>query len=406
MKRVPSDPRPGFRETVMSQGLVFPDTDMPDGSVRPYWFEEAYYELDAAEVDELEHVTEELHGMCMAAVLHLADGKMGDLGLPSWALPLVRRSFEERPFYLYGRFDLAYDGTGPAKMLEYNADTPTGLVESSVAQWYWLQDKYPEKDQWNSLHERLVAAWGLFKETYPGRETVHFANFPDDGTGEEIMTVAYMRDTATEAGLTTIGVEIPQIGYDNAARRFVDGDEKQIDACFKLYPWENMLHEEFGPKVEESWGYTTWIEPLWKVVLSNKALLAALWELYPNHPNLLPAYLNDPHEMTEYIAKPLHGREGDGIYDVRNGETVIDQRKDDSYGEEGYCFQQWHQLPQFDGNYVVIGSWMIRGNAAGIGIRESDGPVTDYFARFVPHVINAAVPSDAERADWLSDATL
>jgi glutathionylspermidine synthase len=187
-------------------------------------------------------------------------------------------------------------------------------------------------------------------------------------------------------------------------KQFVDTENRWMGSIFKLYPWENMLHEEFGPSVEESWLYTEWIEPLWKVVLSNKALLAALWELFPDHPNLLPTYLDGPRDMRDYIAKPLHGREGDGIYSVINNETMIDQRKEDSYGDEGYVFQQWHELPKFDGNYVVIGSWMIRDKSAGIGIRESDGPVTDYFARFVPHVINAPIPSEQQRAEWLADA--
>jgi glutathionylspermidine synthase len=36
---------------------------------------------------------------------------------------------------LYGRFDLAYRGDGPPKLLEYNADTPTALFEAAVVQW-------------------------------------------------------------------------------------------------------------------------------------------------------------------------------------------------------------------------------------------------------------------------------
>src|SRR5205085_9315425 len=32
---------------------------------------------------------------------------------------------------VYGRFDLRHDGDGPAKLLEYNADTPTSLVEAA-----------------------------------------------------------------------------------------------------------------------------------------------------------------------------------------------------------------------------------------------------------------------------------
>ena len=61
---------------------------------------------------------------------------------------------------MYGRFDLAYDGTTPPKLLEYNADTPTSLLEAAVIQWRWQQDMRPERDQFNSIHERLLADCG------------------------------------------------------------------------------------------------------------------------------------------------------------------------------------------------------------------------------------------------------
>ena len=67
---------------------------------------------------------------------------------------------------LYGRMDFCYDGTGPAKLLEYNADTPTSLYESSIFQWVWLEQAMEQgivpagADQFNSLHERLVDALG------------------------------------------------------------------------------------------------------------------------------------------------------------------------------------------------------------------------------------------------------
>ena len=40
---------------------------------------------------------------------------------------------------LYGRLDLSFSGQGPAKLLEYNADTPTSIFEAAVFQWTWLE---------------------------------------------------------------------------------------------------------------------------------------------------------------------------------------------------------------------------------------------------------------------------
>ncbi|MBN9117856.1 MAG: glutathionylspermidine synthase family protein, partial [Planctomycetes bacterium] len=47
------------------------------------------------------------------------------------------------------------------KMLEYNADTPTALVEAAVAQWMWLKDVDERADQFNSIHEQLIEAWKM-----------------------------------------------------------------------------------------------------------------------------------------------------------------------------------------------------------------------------------------------------
>jgi glutathionylspermidine synthase len=139
-------------------------------------------------------------------------------------------------------------------------------------------------------------------------------------------------------------------------------------------------------------GSTLWIEPAWKMLLSNKALLAILWELYPGHPNLLPSYLDGPRELaatTGYVAKPLLGREGAGV-------TVHEPGTEPVAREEPCCYQQLAPLPALGvppgvssggGNHVVLGAWVVEDESAGLGIRESAGLITDEYARFLPHVI-------------------
>lgn len=403
MERHRLKPRPDWRERVESQGLVYPTTRHPDGHETPYWFEEACYVLTEDEVDHLEAATERLHPMCVEAGRFLATGAMGNLGLPSGALRLAGESLASNPPSLYGRFDLRYDGQGPPKLLEYNADTPTGLLESSVAQWYWLEDTHPDRDQWNSLHERLILAWQQIAPRL-APAPVFFAHHQDEPTGEEEMTATYLRDTADQAGLATESLTMGDIGFDAAERCFVALDGTPIRTMFKLYPWELMLAEEFGRHVQAvPTGplATTWLEPPWKVLLSNKALLAALWHLYPGDELLLPAFLDSPGSLTEWVAKPLHGREGDNI---RINAAGIREDRPGEYGAEGWCYQQWAPLPQYDGNKAVLGSWVVDGMAAGLGIRESDGWVTDYHARFVPHLMTSGKPSDAVRQAWLADA--
>ncbi len=403
MERHRSAPRPDWQERVSAQGLVFPTTRLPDGREVPYWDERANYVLTADEVDVLESATERLHGMCVEAARFLATGAMGNLGLPAGTLRRAGESLASEQPSLIGRFDLRWDGQEPPKLLEYNADTPTGLVESAVAQWYWLEDLHPDRDQWNSLHERLVLAWeNIAPRLAPG--PVYFAHHEDETTGEELMTVTYLRDTADQAGLPTESITIGRIGWDTSLLAFVDEEYAPIRTCFKLYPWEQMLAEEFGRFVEavpRSELATTWLEPVWKVLPSNKALLAALWHLFPDDELLLPAYLDDPGPLKEWVAKPLHGREGDNVRIHAEG---VRETHDGPYGSEGWCYQQWAPLPEFEGNKAVVGSWVVDGLAAGAGIRESDGWVTDYYARFVPHVLDAERPSEAVRQAWLADA--
>ncbi|MGD3108743.1 glutathionylspermidine synthase family protein [Streptomyces sp. YGL11-2] len=395
MHRHTIEPRPDWQSIVEAQGLIYPLTRYPDDSLRPYWDESAYYSFSAAEIESLEEVVEELHGMCLAAAEHIViHDRFADLGItdPRLAARVAEawRRRAELPS-LYGRFDLRYDGTGPAKMLEYNADTPTSLVEAASPQWFWMEDRFPAADQWNSLHERLVDAWKRQAALLPPGAPLHFAHSAADELGEDLMTVAYLRETAEQASLTTEAISVEEIGWDRLSGRFVDQRLRFIRACFKLYPWEWLAADAFGPYVLDTLdnggatGTTLWIEPAWKMLLSNKALLAILWELFPGHPHLLPAYLNGPRELAApdgpgYVAKPLLGREGAGV-------TVHPPGSAPARPEEPCCYQELAPLPDFDGNRVVLGAWVVEEEAAGLGIRESAGLVTDGYARFLPHLI-------------------
>ena len=394
MKRHITDPRPDWQATVEEQGVIYPLTRYPDDSLRPYWDESAYYAFTLPEVEALEEVVEELHRMCLDAAAHIVDhDRFADLGIEDPRVAgLVAESWHRRAEQpsLYGRFDLRYDGgPGPAKLLEYNADTPTSLVEAASAQWFWMEDRFPGADQWNSLHERLVDAWRKQAALLPPGVPLYFAHSAGDELGEDLMTVAYLRETADQAGLRTEAISMEDIGWERLSGRFVDMRHHFIRACFKLYPWEWLVTDRFGAHVLDTidngggTGSTLWIEPAWKMLLSNKALLAILWELFPGHPNLLPAYLDGPRELartTGYVAKPLLGREGAGV-------TVHQPGAEPVIRDEPCCYQELAPLPDVDGNRVVLGAWVVEDEPAGLGIRESAGLITDEYARFIPHVI-------------------
>jgi glutathionylspermidine synthase len=188
-------------------------------------------------------------------------------------------------------------------------------------------------------------------------------------------------DTARAAGLEGKLLLINDLGWDGA--RFLDLEMQEIRSLCHLYPWEWMAAESFGPAIVQNAGRTRFIEPIWKMIWSNKAILEILWELFPGHPNLLWATSAAP-LSDSYVRKPLQAREGANVSIVRAGVVVVGS--DGPYADGPTLFQELYALPDYDGAYPVIGSWVVDGAPVGIGVRE-DGLITGNLARFTPHVI-------------------
>ncbi|MBC7804894.1 MAG: glutathionylspermidine synthase family protein [Akkermansiaceae bacterium] len=380
MERVSIERRPDWQRIVTDQGLTYHMT----GDV-PYWDESAFYSFSAAEIAALEAATYKLNEMCLEAVEYvIAQDLWEQFMIPAPFVPLVKTSWERDEHTIYGRFDLAFDGER-IKMLEYNADTPTGLIEAAVVQWHWFKAITGENtalDQFNSIHERLIEAWAAAKAQYVGDATMYFTSIVDDDTGgEDFMTVNYLRDTAAQAGLPTQFIAVGQIGY-HPRRGFTDQHERPIRHLFKLYPWEWLVRERFGRHIPST--PTRWLEAPWKMVLSNKAILPILYRLFPESPYLLPADFAPP--SGDYVQKPILGREGANTRIVRGGEVIAE--RGGMY--DGPCvYQEYFPLTDFGRGYPVIGSWMVNGWAAGIGIREDDHRITGNECRFLPHMFEA-----------------
>lgn len=380
MLRIATPPRPDWRTAVESKGLLFHSIDD-----QPYWDESGYYLFEAVEVDEIETATQRLNEMCLTAVEEvIAKDRLGEFDIPEEFHRFVAESWERDEHTIYGRFDLAYDGSRPPKLLEYNADTPTSLLEAAVIQWFWMQDllaplnklERARFDQFNSLHECLVEAWGRVRRELG--DNVVFAVLDD--AIEDMMTVAYLRDTAMQAGLKTATIPINQVGWNQRRGRFTDLRERSVEILFKLYPWEWMLREEFGRFLPLA--PTHWLEPPWKMVLSNKAILPVLFAMFPESPYLLRAGFG-PIEG-DYVVKPFHSREGANISIVSGGRTIAET--DGEYHEGPRIYQEYHPLPDFHGRRPVVGSWIVNGFACGVGIREDSGPITRNTSRFLPHL--------------------
>jgi glutathionylspermidine synthase len=384
MQRITCPERDDWRATAESAGFDFHTIDG-----ERYWDERAYYAFTLEEIEhQLEAPTGEIDAMCLELVGKAIEDEeyLRRLKIPETYWSLISDSWHDDQLSLYGRLDLCFDGKNPAKLLEYNADTPTSIFESSVFQWTWLEQAIersiiPKRaDQYNSIHERLIEAW----KKLGGTHHLHLAGMLE--SSEDSGTLAYLEDTARQAGLATTLLDIEDIGLSED-RRFVDLDNRPIELAFKLYPWEWMFHDAFGAEIAKA--PTRWIEPPWKAILSNKGLLPLLWEMFPGHPNLLPAYFEDDPAAAKtgssFVRKPLFSREGANVTLVAAGSMLMEQQG--PYGAEGFIRQGLAPLPNFSGQYAVVGSWLVDHTPCGLSVREDENPITGNTSRFLPHAI-------------------
>ncbi|GLS86768.1 glutathionylspermidine synthase [Cypionkella aquatica] len=406
MKKIALPERVRWREHAREVGFSFADM-----YGEPYWDETSAYAFSLEQIEtDLEDPSTALHAMCRDAVAQIVASEelMDRLAVPEAHRDLIAESWRRDDPEIYGRFDLAYDGNGPAKLLEYNADTPTSLYESASFQWQWLEDQLATGvlaegcDQFNGIHEALVAR---FRDLFEPDSDLHFTAI--GGNPEDYATVEAMGWAAREAGLGAHYCDLDKIAV-NKDGRFLDDQDRVIGVLFKLYPWEDLFRDEFASHIARS--NCLFLEPAWKALLSNKGLLPVLWQMFEGHPNLLPAFFeqdiadaiagrgpassavakafarSEQQLRAGHVSKPILSREGASVSIFEQG-VLIEQAQNTDYAEHPRVVQAYAPLPQFDGFHPVIGAWIVGDSCAGIGIREDRARITQDLSRFKPHYI-------------------
>ncbi|SHJ01761.1 Glutathionylspermidine synthase [Palleronia salina] len=383
MQRHDLGARPDWEDKARDAGFTFHHLD---GAL--YWDESAAYAFTLDEIEtQLEGPAEELHRMCREAVAEIVGSEelMERLAIPEAHRDLVAASWAEDQPELYGRMDFAYGAGGPAKLLEYNADTPTTLYETSGFQWHWLEDmiasgRLPEgADQFNGLHEALAAR---LAQMFEPDTDIHFAAFAD--AVEDYATVETIGWAAREAGMGAHFTDIRKIGLGESGQ-FTDEEDRVIGTLFKLYPWEDMLRDDFADAIAGA--RVRIIEPAWKALVSNKGILPVLWRMFPGHPNLLPSVFADEDASAlgdTVVEKPIFSREGAG---VRIRGAVDEVSPDTTYDAHPRILQAYAPLPRFGDDHTVCGVWMVGHEAHGLGLREDVSRITQDTSRFRPHYI-------------------
>lgn len=222
MDRISVTPRPNYQEKIEQLGFDFHAA---------YWKEEAYYLLCADEVEKLEQATRQAYQMVCEAARHIIEERPQwmeqVLKIPPHVCRRIKYAWDEDEPSLYGRFDFLIAPDGTPKILEFNADTPTSLLEASLIQWQWKEDLFSYRDQYNGIHEALVQSW---KDMYKPHSSVHFVGSLENS--EDTGTLQYLASTAMEAGISTRVMDIADMNLNEG--RFFDPSGERITDCFKL----------------------------------------------------------------------------------------------------------------------------------------------------------------------------
>ncbi|CAF0988295.1 unnamed protein product [Didymodactylos carnosus] len=356
-----------------------------------------YYQIDHDLLLSIGSTSNELHRLFMTATEHVIhnDDLLRRFGIPDIFWTRIRHSWKnDQGSTMTGRFDLAFDGK-QLKVFEYNADSASALFECAVIQDKWakavnLPSTFMSGFQ---LHRVLVKNWKHLNI----KTRVHILIDTDK---EELLTAFYMQNVMKEAGIDSkLCIMTDDLYWQDST--IVDNDGVLVKVVWKLWMWETVFRDyteaqtERCNKNEDQWkpvngehprlsdillnDHVRVIEPLWKVITSNKALLSVVWSMFPNHPNLLHTEwtLTNDLKQAPFVKKPIVGRCGQNVtlYQT-NGDSVIDESTG-KFSNRDCIYQELFPLTNYDGYYGIICSWIISGLFAGFCVREDKKLITD-----------------------------
>lgn len=340
----------------------------------------------------------ELYDMFVQAGEHVIENDLfHELNIPFNLVDIIKESWEnDVHWHLYGRFDFAGGlDDEPIKLLEFNADTPTSVIESSIAQWALLKyNNLDNEKQFNNVYnairenfQRIVTLEedvSKFDELYDGWKIL-FSSVR--GTQEDEDTTKYLQTIAEEAGFNTEFAYVDEVEFDSDEGVFYN--DEQYEFWFKLLPWEDIAIEEgelatiLGDIITNKKAII--LNPAYTLMFQSKAIMKIMWDLFPNHPLLLKTSF-EPLKGCAYVEKKAFGREGENvtIYDADG--TIID-KKEGQYDNYTSIYQEMATLNRDEkGHYYQAGVFFAY-EGCGLGFRTASRAILEDGASFSAHMI-------------------
>jgi len=354
-------------------------------------------EVSDKEAEAYYTAANELYDMYVEAAEYVIENDLFfDLGIPFNLIDVIKKSWEnDVHWHIYGRFDFAggIDGK-PIKLIEFNADTPTGLFETAILQWALLKaNNMNEERQFNNVYEaisenfkRLITleeSTESFNENYNGWKILFSAT---EGIDEEEVTTKLLKRMADDAGFITSYEFLDKVNFNEDG--IFDSKDEMYEYWFKLYPWEDIGIDEgeLSIIIDEIMQNQKAIilNPAYTLLFQSKGMLKVLYDLYPDSPYLLKTSEKSLDGIS-YVEKKMFGREGANTKIVDASGNVIEEN-DGEYGSHKSIFQEYVEFPQDSKGLSYQAGVFFSYEACGLSFRRG-GKILDNLSKFVGHVL-------------------
>ncbi len=346
------------------------------------------------EINGYRKACDELYQMYLDAAEYVINNNLwNELNIPPNIIEQIKYTWSQDSHqHLIGRFDVAggLDGL-PIKLIEFNADTPTTLAETSYIQSEMLKiNDIDENEQFNNVYVELVDYFKKLKILNPDKEPTLLVSTM--GFDEDIINADVVYDAAEEAGFDVEYRDLEDVNFSPDEGIFVELKEERFmkfDFWFKLIPWEFIALEE--PELMDILNEIVMddlaiiLNPAFSLLFQSKGMLKILWDMNPGHPLLLETSYKKPENPTNrYVEKVVYGREGENICIYDADGKVLDEREGD-YFEFPVIYQDFGELPRDDsGNYYQPGIFYVD-DACALSFRRRNSLIIDEDSKFVAH---------------------
>ncbi len=377
------------------------------------------HRLERAQLEEMRKAAEALGRIYAKTIRIVQQGEpalLAELGLPPASFGAIRLRFDEEVPTLIGRFDFALTPHG-LKMLEFNSDTPTGIVEAfhvngRVCAAYGEED--PNEGCSGAFRQAFKRMMDLYREAGYASEHVVFSSL--DWHEEDAGTTRYLLRQSGIAGAEFAALSDIRVEGDRIWAQRNDGDQgvasNPIDVLYRLHAIEKLAEDRdtdgypTGEHVLEliADGKLAIINPPSGFAAQTKALQALIWnlhqagEFYSEEEHeaieayMLPTFMEPCFpEVTPYVVKPILGREGSGVTIYAGSGEVAEESGEDEYGDQPMVYQQYAELPRIrvetlTGPYegrLLWGCFLINGRSSAV-IARVGGSITNNLSYYLP----------------------